>query len=286
MATVAVTGATGTIGRAAVDALLARGDEVRALSRDAERAQSALGDRVQAHAWPEPTLMPPPAVALAGADAVLHLLGESVAQRWTQGAKRKIRASRELGTRMLVERLRALPESQRPAVLVSGSATGIYGARGARPLDEQAPSGSDFLASVVVAWEREATRAAGLMRVALARTGVVLARGEGALGTMLPFFRLGLGGPVASGRQWVSWIHLDDQIAIYLHALDGASGALNATAPNPVTNADFTRALARAVRRPAMFAVPSPAAALMLAAPQPSRGLPPGVQASLLALRR
>ena len=259
MARIVVTGATGSIGIAVVDALRARGDEVVGLSRDAERGQAVLGQGVEVHAWVQPTRTPPPSAALRGADAVVHLLGAPVAQRWSDEAKRAIRDSRELGTRMLVAGLRALGDEERPATLVSQSATGFYGPRGAEPLDEQAHAGSDFLATVVNAWEQEAEQAAQLMRVVLTRTGVVLSPDGGALAKMLPFFRLGLGGPVAGGEQYVSWVHLDDVVGALLFCVDNddANGPVNVTAPVPVTNVELSRALGHALRRPAILPVPA-----------------------------
>ena len=255
---VLITGATGTIGHALSMALCAREDQVVALSRNADSARSALGKGVEVHTWSQPTTTPPPVEALAGVDAVVHLLGAPLDQRWTAEAKRAIRDSRELGTRMLVSGLRALPEGERPAVLVSQSAIGIYGLRRAEKLDEQASPGPDFLAQVVAAWEREADGAASLMRVVLTRTGVVLSPAGGALAKMLPFFRLGLGGPVAGGNQYVSWIHIDDVVGALTFCIDrvDASGAVNVTSPNPVTNAELSRALGRALGRPAVLPVP------------------------------
>jgi uncharacterized protein (TIGR01777 family) len=255
---IVVTGATGTLGRAVVSALLERGDSVLALSRDAERGRSKLPDGVEVHAWPDPLSAPPPAEALSGADGVIHLLGEPVAQRWNDSAKRAIRESRELGTRSLVDGLLAVDAPARPAVLVSQSATGYYGPRGDESLDEHAEPGSDFLAGVVTAWEREAQRAAAQLRVAITRTGVVLSPSGGALAQMLPFFRLGVGGPVAGGRQYVPWVHQDDVVGALLFCLDNeaASGPLNLTAPNPVTNRELSKALGRALRRPTVLPVP------------------------------
>lgn len=255
---VVITGATGTIGLAAADALQSRGDQVVALSRDSDRGRRVLGAGAEVHAWAAPTSEPPPADALRGADAVLHLLGEPVAQRWTPESRRRIRDSRVLGTRQLVEGIAALQDGERPRVLVSQSATGYYGPSGDAPLDEHAPPGSDFLAEVVVGWEHEADRAAPA-RVALTRTGVVLSPGGGALAKMLPFFKLGIGGPVAGGRQYVPWVHLDDVVGALLCCLDDerAQGPVNVTAPNPVTNAEFSRALGRALGRPAMLPVPA-----------------------------
>lgn len=256
---VLITGATGTIGSALVDAVQARNDEVVALSREPEGARRRLGAHVEVHAWPQPTQAPPPEAALAGVDAVVHLLGEPVAQRWTAQAKRAIRDSRVLSTRSLVTALGALSDERRPRTLVSQSATGFYGPRGAQPLDEGAVPGEDFLAQVVQAWEREALAAASLMRVALTRTGVVLSPRGGALATMLPFFRLGLGGPVAGGGQYVPWVHLDDVVGALLRSLDDgdARGPLNVTAPESATNAELSRALGRALGRPAVLPVPA-----------------------------
>src|SRR5947209_10962438 len=189
MARTVITGATGTIGSALSNALMARGDQVVALSRNPSRARAALGDAVEHHAWPDPKQAPPPAEALSGADVVLHLLGEPIAQRWNAQVKREIEESRVLSTRMLVAGLKNLAAHERPSVLVSQSATGYYGAHGDEPLDEDAPAGDDFLAGVVVAWESEAHAIAGDMRVVCTRTGVVLSPSGGALGTMLPFFR-------------------------------------------------------------------------------------------------
>lgn len=262
---VLVTGATGTIGLALADALRERGDQVVALSRDPERGQRVLGHGADVHPWPQPTVEPPPAEALAGVDAVVHLLGEPVAQRWTESAKQAIRDSRVLSTRHLVTALAQLPDSERPAVLVSQSATGYFGARGDAPLDEQATAGHDFLANVVVAWEHEANAAAASMRVTCTRTGVVLSPRGGALAKMLPFFRLAVGGPVAGGQQYVPWIHLDDVVGALLRCVDAgeASGPVNVTAPNPVTNGEFSRALGRALGRPAVLPVPGVAVKLL-----------------------
>jgi uncharacterized protein (TIGR01777 family) len=255
---VAVTGATGTIGRAVCQALMARRDEVVALTRDPGRAARTLGDGVEALAWAQPTAAPAPATALVGADAVINLLGEPVAQRWTEEAKQRIRDSRVLGTRMLVQALRDLSPETRPATLVSQSAAGYYGPREDQELTEQAPPGHDFLAGVVTEWEAQARAGSDVLRVAVTRTGVVLSPSGGALAQMLPFFRAGIGGPVAGGRQYVPWIHLDDVVGALLFTLDHpeASGPLNLAAPEPVTNAELSRALGRALHRPAFLPVP------------------------------
>lgn len=257
---VLITGATGTIGTAVVAALTDRGDRVTALTRDPIRARASLGAAVQPLPWRRPASEPPPADALAGVDAVVNLLGEPVAQRWTAAARRRIHDSRVLATRGLVSALAsAAGDGGGPRVLISQSATGFYGPRDETPLDERAPAGSDFLATVTRAWEREALAAAPAMRVVCTRTGVVLSPRGGALARMLPFFRLGVGGPVAGGRQYVPWIHLDDVAGAILHCLDDdrAAGAINVTAPEPVTNARLASALGRALRRPAVLPVPA-----------------------------
>ena len=236
------------IGRRVVDALRERGDEVTVLSRRGEGPER----------WEDPKAAPPAAEALAGRDGVVHLLGENVAQRWTDDAKREIRESRELGTRRLVEGLGALGADERPGVLVSMSAIGWYGARGDERVDEAQPVGDDFLARVVAAWEAEARKAEELgVRVALPRTGVVLAAEGGALEKMLPPFKMGVGGPVAGGRQYVPWVHLDDVVGGMLFLLDRGQGVYNLTAPEPVTNRELSKALGRALHRPAVAPVPA-----------------------------
>ena len=262
---VLITGATGTIGLALADALGARGDQVVALSRDPERGQRVLGDGAEVHPWAEPESAAPPAEALAGADAVVNLLGEPVAQRWSDAAKQRIRESRVRSTRMLVTGLAAIPQDARPTVLISQSATGYYGPRGDAPIDEGASPGDDFLAGVTRAWEAEATSAPSPVRVVCTRTGVVLSPSGGALAKMLPIFKLGIGGPVAGGQQYVPWIHLDDVVGGLLHCVDhdGAAGPVNLTAPNPVTNAELSRALGHALGRPAVLPVPGTAVKLL-----------------------
>ena len=257
-----VTGATGLIGPALVAALAEQGAEVTVLSRDPARALAALGG-VEATGW---RLLeePAPAEALAGRDAVVHLAGEPVAQRWSAKAKQAIRESRVLGTRNLIEGLgRAEP---RPRALISSSAIGYYGAHGEEPLDEDAAPGRDFLAQVCVAWEAEAQRAAALdMRAVQLRTGVVLDSRGGALAKMLPPFRLGLGGPIGGGCQYISWIHADDVTGMLLAALQDErwNGPVNATAPEPVSNRDFAKSLGAVLRRPALLPVPALALRLL-----------------------
>lgn len=254
---ITLTGATGLIGPRLVRTLKQRGDEVTVLSRSAEKARDALG--VQAVRW-DPMAGPAPAGALSGRDAVVHLAGEPVAQRWTDDAKRAIRQSRETGTRNLVAGIAALPAAERPRVLVSSSAVGYYGRHGDERVPESTPPGNDFLAGVCVAWEHEAEQARELgLRVVTVRTGVVLDAGGGALAKMLPFFKLGIGGPVAGGRQYLPWISAGDLAGLYLAALDGDDwdGPVNGTAPAPVTNAAFSKALGRALHRPAFAPVPT-----------------------------
>jgi uncharacterized protein (TIGR01777 family) len=269
---VTVTGASGLVGHSLVGALQAHGAEVTVLSRDPERARSALegGAAGPPHvlAW-DPMREPAPAEALTGRDSVLHLAGEPIAQRWSAKAKRAIRDSRVIGTRNLVEGLRRadrLGIGQRPHTLISSSAIGYYGAHGEEPLDEETAPGSDFLAQVCVGWEQEASAASELgMRVVLVRTGVVLDSRGGALGKMLPPFRLGVGGPVAGGRQFISWIHVEDLVAMVLAAREHESwtGPINATAPEPVANRDFAKLLGRVLGRPALLPVPALALELL-----------------------
>ena len=236
------------IGSRVVEALRARGDEVTVLSRRGEGPER----------WERPQQEPPAPEGLSGRDGVVHLLGENVAQRWSDSAKREIRESRVLGTRQLVEGLRRLPDAERPQVLVSMSAIGLYGARGSEPVDESESAGDDFLAGVVEAWEAEAQKAEALgIRVARARTGVVIASEGGALEKMLPPFKLGVGGPVAGGKQYVPWVHLDDVAGALLFLLERGDGAYNVTAPEPVTNRELSKALGRVLHRPAVAPVPA-----------------------------
>ncbi|MHB8240892.1 MAG: TIGR01777 family oxidoreductase [Solirubrobacteraceae bacterium] len=260
---VAVTGATGLIGPQLLEALRAKGAEVTVLTRNPDRARETLGKDVEAVSW---DLMSEaaPAEALAGRDAVIHLAGEPVAQRWNEKVKQAIRDSRVTGTRNLIAALAAA--EPRPRMLLSSSAIGYYGAHGEEPLDEEAPPGRDFLAQVCVEWETEASRASELgMRTAQLRTGVVLDSSGGALGKMLPPFRLGVGGPVAGGRQYISWIHTADLVGMMLAALHDErwSGPLNGTAPEPVSNRDFSRVLGRVLHRPALLPVPGFALGLL-----------------------
>jgi uncharacterized protein (TIGR01777 family) len=250
---VTVTGATGRIGRHLVAALKARGDEVTALSRDPDRATEQLG--VEAFAWniKEDAA---PKEALRGRDAIVHLAGETVGQRWNDKVKAEILDSRERGTRNIVHTI--FDTKPRPKALICASAAGYYGARKDEVIDESAGPGSDWLAGVVARWERQAETAKIGTRTVMVRTGIVLDAGGGALEKMLPAFRAGLGGPIGSGKQYVPWIHRDDLVGIYLAAIDNLEfrGPINASAPEPVTNKAFAKALGRAINRPAVAPVP------------------------------
>jgi len=261
---VTLTGATGLIGSKLVRALRDHGDTVTVLSRSPEKAQASLG--VEAIAW-DPLSGPAPVGALRGRDAVIHLAGEPVAQRWNDEVMHRIVESREAGTRNLVAGIAATgPDA--PKALVSASAVGYYGKRGDERVPESTPAGDDFLAGVCVTWEREADAAGDgptHPRVVKIRTGVVLDAGGGALKTMLPPFKLGVGGPVAGGDQYLPWIHVDDLVSLYLHAVTDTSwsGAYNGAAPEPVTNKAFSKALGRALHRPAVLPVPAVAIRLL-----------------------
>jgi uncharacterized protein (TIGR01777 family) len=249
-----VTGATGFVGQH----LLARLDQPIVLSRNAARARQSLARfKVEAFDW-DPATGPPPHNTFDGVDAVFHLAGDPIAEgRWTSEKKRRIRESRIVGTRNLIEGLAKL--ATRPRVLVSASAVGYYGSRGDQILDESASSGSDFLAEVCQAWEKESQIATELgIRVVNIRTGVALGREGGALKKMLLPFRFGLGGPLGDGQHWMSWIHVDDlaELSIAAAENEGLRGPVNGVAPNPVTNRQFTAALAASLHRPAFFRAP------------------------------
>ncbi|MBX9600754.1 MAG: TIGR01777 family oxidoreductase [Bryobacteraceae bacterium] len=247
---ITLTGASGFIGNQLIARLRARGHTPRALGRRTiPGVATSVWDSQKAAA---------PLEGLEGADAVIHLAGEPVAQRWTDDAKRRIRDSRVAGTRNLLEGIAGL--QTRPRVLISASAVGIYGSRGDERITEHSAPGHGFLEDLCVEWESEAGKAAALgMRVVKIRIGIVLGPNGGALEQMLPPFRLGIGGPLGSGKQWMAWIHRDDLVEMMIFALenDRVHGILNGAAPNPVTNREFTRELARVVRRPAIFPVPA-----------------------------
>ncbi len=268
---IAVTGATGFLGRALCLKLQEHGHTVLAFSRNAEKAQALLGEEVTCYTWetPEKTDWQK---ALAETDAVIHLAGESVAgERWTPAFKQRLTTSRVETTRRLVNVLCAA--NPRPKTLISASAVGYYGDRGDEILTEDSEPGTDFLGQMCQQWEAETQRAAecGLREVRL-RIGIVLGDG-GSLEKMLyplplPIspWKLGLGGPLGSGKQWLPWVHVQDIVGMVLWALENpaVSGAVNATAPNPVTNAEFSRALGRVLHRPAVLPVPAFALRAML----------------------
>jgi uncharacterized protein (TIGR01777 family) len=253
---VLVTGASGLIGSALCDSLFARGDDVVGLSRDPAKARAA-NPRVTWHRW-EPTLERPPAAAFEGVDGVVHLLGEKIDQRWTDKAKKKILETRRTGTHNLVGAIAGL--EKKPGVLVSQSAVGYYGDRGSEVIDEaDDPGGASFDSEVVVAWERAAHEVdAEDVRLVIVRTGEVLDATGGLLGELLLPFKLGVGGPIASGDQYLSWVHIEDEVGILRWALGNpsVSGVVNATSPNPATSKDFAKALGRALNRPAVLPLP------------------------------
>jgi uncharacterized protein (TIGR01777 family) len=256
-----VTGSTGLIGNALVRSLLADGDGVTRLVRGGAQTFSAPGTK--AVRW-EPESGEIDAKELEGHDAAVHLAGESIADaRWTDEKKRRIRESRVKGTRLLAETLADLDE--KPKVLVSASAIGFYGDRGDEVLREESASGEDFLSEVCREWEK-ATLAASQagIRVVHVRIGVVLSAKGGALAKMITPFKLGVGGKVGDGRQYMSWITLDDVVAVIRRAItdDSLRGPVNAVAPNPVTNEEFTKALGHALGRPTFLSMPAFAARL------------------------
>ena len=253
---VAVTGATGLVGGALSRNLIQAGHQVLVLARNPEKAQEKI-PQVEALPW-DATSGISPGQALEGLDAVVHLAGAPLAAgRWTSRRKAMIVESRVAGTRKLVE---ALSQCQNPPrVLVNASAIGYYGSSEDELFEETSPPGQDFLAELCQQWESEARRATESgVRVVLVRSGFILSTEGGALPRMLPPFKMGVGGPLGSGKQWMSWIHIKDEVDAILYAIEkeGMEGPLNLTAPNPVTNADFTSALALALRRPAFFRVP------------------------------
>ena len=246
-----VTGATGFVGRH----LLAQLERPIVLSRDGARAERLLAEyAVRAFSW-DAQNEPAPAQAFEDVEVVFHLAGEPVAQgRWTRAKKARLRDSRVTGTRNLVRTLAKL--EHKPRTLISASAVGYYSDRGDETLDESASPGKDFLAEICVAWEEESQKAADAgIRVVNLRIGIVLGSGGGALAKMLTPFKFGLGSSLGHGRQWMSWLHLDDLIGIMLFAArcDQIRGPINATAPNPVTNRQFTKALGKALRRPTVL---------------------------------
>ena len=260
---VLVTGATGFIGKRVVNQLLKGGHNVVILTRNVAKGAIRLGSQCEYYQWLDTSTLPP-AEAFKGVDGVINLMGEGIAEkRWDEAQKKKIYDSRIIGTRNLVEGMKN--STIKPSVLISASAVGIYGDRGDEDIKEDSELADDFLAKVCKDWEVEAFKATELgVRVAVIRTGVVLGRGGGALKKMLPIFKLGAGGPVGSGNQFMSWIHVDDLAAMYIEGLKNQdiSGVFNGTAPYPAKNRDFTKALGKALHR-ATF-IPAPKFALKL----------------------
>ena len=247
-----VSGGTGFIGRRVVDRLLRDEHYVGVWSRRPGKEKRAA---VASFTW-DPLQGEPPAESLNAMDAVIHLAGEPVAQRWNAEVKQRIRDSRVLGTRALVDAISRV--RHKPRVLVCASAIGYYGDRGDEVLTESSSPGSGFLADVCRGWEAEADRAAEFgLRVVKLRIGFVLGKGGGALARMVPAFRMFAGGRLGSGKQWMPWIHVGDVAEMFAHAVENdIAGVWNATAPNPVTNADFTSEMGKALHRPAVFPVP------------------------------
>ena len=259
---VLVTGATGLIGSAVSDALLARGDEVVGLTRDPAKAKPK-NPTVRWHTW-KPASEPAPAVAFEEVDAVVNLIGEEINQRLTKSAKQRIRESRVTAAGNLIDGIDLA--GARPKAFIGQSAIGYYGDRGAKVLDEESRNGSDFGAQIVGEWEAAEQRAESLgVRLVILRTGLVLSKHGGLLKQLLLPFRLGVGGPIGSGSQYMSWVHIADEVQMILWALDNdeVSGTFNATAPNPVTNKEFSKDLGRALHRPAVVPAPKLAVAAL-----------------------
>ena len=262
---VLLTGAGGFVGRHVAQRLAVAGHGVRALTRNPEGRVKVLPGIDEAVGWNPLEAIPLPRV-YQGIGGIVHLAGEPVVGLWTESKRRAIRDSRVVGTRHLVQGLASLPPGERPGVLVSASAIGYYGDRGEEVLTEASSPGTDaeFLASVTRAWEHEARQAEDLgLRVVRLRIGIVLGREGGALGAMLTPFKLGLGGPLGDGRQWWSWIHRYDLVTLAISTRDDVSGAVNATAPEPVRQREFAKELGRVLHRPAVL--PAPAFALRTA---------------------
>lgn len=264
-------GCSGFVGRALVPQLLAAGHSLTLVSRSSQplpgvqhpQLQRLQADPANPLSWQQPGLQQ----ALALAEAVVNLAGEPIAEkRWTPQHVQLLRSSRIDTTSALVAALAALPEGQRPTVLINGSAIGYYGTSTSQEFAETSPAGSDVLGQLCVAWEQEARVAESLCRVVILRIGIVLGADGGALGKMLPVFRMGFGGPVGSGRQWMSWIHRHDICRLVAASLDDPSyaGVYNAVAPQPTSMGAFAAGLGRVLGRPSLLPVPGPVLQLLL----------------------
>lgn len=261
---VVVTGATGFIGQVIVRQLLEAGDEVVVLTRNVAKAAISLGNLCKYYQWEDLDSLPP-LEAFDQADGVINLMGETISRRWDEEQKKSIYHSRIDGTKRLVEAFEKL--QQKPKVFVSASAIGVYGNRGSEEINETSATGEGFLASVCKDWESEANKAANLgIRVAIIRTGLVIGRNGGALSKMLPVFKLGVGGKMGTGQQYMSWIHVEDLASMYIETLknEKISGVLNGTAPYPATNAEFTKLMGKVLRRPVFLPAPKVAVKAVL----------------------
>lgn len=250
---ITLTGATGFIGSRLTERWIGEGHELHVLAR----RRGKLPPEVRFWEWAQPTESDPPPESLNGSDAVVNLAGEPVAQRWNEDVKQRIKESRVAGTNRLVKAISTL--ERKPQVLVSGSAVGYYGSRGDEVLTEESAQGQGFLAEICQQWEAQARQATELgLRVVCLRTGIVLGTESGALPQMLTPFRLGVGGKLGSGKQWMPWIHIEDIVGLFDLALksERLKGAVNGCAPNPVTNEDFSKELGAALHRPALISVP------------------------------
>ena len=254
MSKVLITGATGFIGDGVVRNLLREGHEVIALVRNLAKAENRFSNSIKYQSWDFKSEL-----ELPDCDKIINLAGEPIlGKRWSAPQRRLLETSRIMETRFLVDAVKR--SSRKPQALINASAIGFYGDRGNEKLDETSDGRSDFLATLCRDWENEALKAQELgLRVVMLRTGIVLGRGGGALHKMLPPFRMGVGGPIASGKQWMSWIHYDDEVGLTLHALnsDVVKGPINLVAPHPKTNYEFTKTLGSVLHRPAFLPVPA-----------------------------